>query len=102
MIFRKLLALGLLPPDEITQTFTWLYVSLSLNLKATLKPLFQYYLDTWIIKAGPQHFSFYKKFDCFLNCSELHWEDILNRSGGPRPNIWKFLGIIYLILLFFI
>ena len=92
IVFRKLMALALLPADDIAQAFHWLSSHTALDIRLDFAELFQYYDRYWLQRITPQVFSVFG-MACKTNNAMEAYHRVLQIRMGIHPLVWQFTGM---------
>lgn len=90
---REIMALPLLPANEIERAFNELVTSLSAPTRRIMGPLLRYYRRQWLRKVTPQIFSVHNYRRRTNNNIESYHRTLKDRFG-LHSNIWTFSGKI--------
>ncbi|XP_044594857.1 uncharacterized protein LOC123272221 [Cotesia glomerata] len=93
IIFKRLLAISLLPAANIPEGFLWLKANIPEVYVPAFEELFQYYQQSWINSMGPENFSFYNDFDSFNDSMKNHIQNLTNFLGN-NSSIWNCLRVL--------
>ncbi|XP_053597837.1 uncharacterized protein LOC103578087 [Microplitis demolitor] len=91
IIFKKLLAICLLSPNNVPVGFLWLRANIPGRLMETIENMFEYYYQSWINSVGPHKLSFYDDFDSFSDSVKNHVQNLQN-SLENNTNVWNVLS----------
>ncbi|XP_057332973.1 uncharacterized protein LOC130672410 [Microplitis mediator] len=86
--FKKIVALALLPANEIENAFNWLIATHN-PLIPTFKKFLEYYESYWINCVKPIHFSVFGFINKTNNFMEAY-NRCLKLQFGIHPRIWQF------------
>ncbi|XP_044593497.1 uncharacterized protein LOC123271280 [Cotesia glomerata] len=92
IIFKKLLAVALLPAASIVTGFLWLRSNIPGELIPIFEDLFVYYQDNLINLLGPENLSFYNDVDSFSDSMKNHIFN-LNTLFNNNNSVWNCLRI---------
>ncbi|XP_044597446.1 uncharacterized protein LOC123274008 isoform X3 [Cotesia glomerata] len=92
IIFKKLLAVALLPAASIVTGFLWLRSNIPGELIPIFEDLFVYYQDNLINLLGPENLSFYNDVDSFSDSMKNHIFN-LNTLLNNNNSVWNCLRI---------
>ena len=88
-ILRQIMALALLPADEIRETYLEIVDSLTLQTRIEMKSFFAYYEVFWLLDITPEIFSVYGLLRRTNNVLESYHRT-LKQKLGVHSNIWMF------------
>ena len=89
--FRKLMALALLPAEDIAQAFQWLITHTALDIRLDFAELFRYYDRYWLQRITPEGFSVFGMV-CKMNNAVEAYHRVLQIRMGVHPLVWLFTG----------
>ena len=95
---QSLMALGLLPPEEIVNTFNTVKDTMPADFNGKLTRFTNYVERQWIRKVGPQIISVYGRSVRTNNFVEYFHSSLRTKFPNAHPNIFKYLVNINNIL----
>ncbi|XP_043481354.1 uncharacterized protein LOC122510642 [Leptopilina heterotoma] len=98
-ILKHIMALPLLPANEIEETYFEIIESTSLRLRRKIQKFLNYFQKQWIRKVTPQVFSVYVLERRTNNVLESYHRQ-LKQMFGIKPHIWTFTSKYNTIYIF--
>uniref|UniRef100_A0A0C9RF33 MULE transposase domain-containing protein n=1 Tax=Fopius arisanus TaxID=64838 RepID=A0A0C9RF33_9HYME len=95
-VFRKLLALALLPAESILPSYEWLIENTPNDIREFYAEFFHYYQTWWLTRVRPERYSVYGHNTRTNNAIEAYHR-VLHCDCGDHPGIWKFTGHFILL-----
>ncbi|CAG5075188.1 Protein of unknown function [Cotesia congregata] len=89
-IFAKIVALSLLPAEQISSAFIRIALSLDNQQRETFKDLMNYYIENWMGKIGTDKYSFYKDRGSLYKNMDLIFKNLYNLAPKNCTS-WDFL-----------
>lgn len=90
-IFATIVALSLLPAEQISSAFIRVALSLNNQQREKFRSLMNYYVENWIGKIGTDKYSFYKDKGSLYKNMDLIFKNLSN-SVPKNCTSWDFLG----------
>ena len=93
-IVKKLIALSLLPPGQVQETFYEIKLEALSEFgfdSKSVNNFFDYYETEWFVNVKIENFNYYKEFERTNNKVESYHNN-LGTVLGKKPHILNFLG----------
>ncbi|XP_051163476.1 uncharacterized protein LOC127283264 [Leptopilina boulardi] len=90
---RQLMALPLLPANEVRGTYVTILNLMPLNIKNQIQSYTKYFQRQWLRKVTPEVFSCFGLERRTNNCLESYHKQ-LKQKFGIRPKIWHFTKLL--------